>query len=223
MNSPTYNCPKCGGTNFKRWELPHPVILHWILNPGLAFNEIALGQRLPKTQLICQDCDDSMMNRAYIPCPSCEAMHLGRLSTGKRGVGNWRGLGCPTCKEPIPCIWNVFSLLILLLTFPLWVLPYFLYFRKKPLRPLYELVDDKPPKPKQVTKRTWIFMGAAWGGFMWIVMSVLPLLKAKDHTFEWSSILVTLPIWALGGFAFGFTMWLTLGRTSKQAKPGKDI
>ena len=57
---------------------------------------------------------------------------------------------------------------------------------------------------------------------MWIFMSVLPLLKGNVHAFEWSSTLVGLPIWALGGFAFGFLMWLTLGRASKQINQGEQ-
>lgn len=222
MNSPSYKCPKCDGTNFKRWELPHPIMLHWVLNPGLAFNEIILGQRLPKTQLICQDCDGPMLDRAYVPCPSCKTMHLGRLAAGKRGFGNWRGIGCPSCNEPIPCIWNVFSLLILLLTFPLWAFPYFLYFRKQPMRPLFQLDNGKPPAPKSLTKRTWIFMGSAWGGFMWLFMSVLPSLMGGGHVSGWSSVLIGLPIGGLGGFAFGFLMWLILGRAAKQTNHGKQ-
>ena len=147
MDSTNFKCPRCGGANFKRWQLPHPLILHWVLNPGMAFNEIVLGQRLPKTQLICQECDGPLLDRAYIPCPSCSEMHLGRLAAGKRGFGNWRGIGCPACKEPIPCIWNVFSLLILSLTFPVWALPYFLYFRNQPLRLLFPLEVAREAEP----------------------------------------------------------------------------
>ena len=216
MNSPIHKCPKCGGATFKRWQLPHPLILHWILNPGTAFNETVLGQRLPKTQLICQECDGPLWDRAYIPCPSCGEMHLGRLASGKRGFGNWRGIACPSCRQPIPCLWNVFSLLVLLLTFPLWALPYFLYFRKRPLPPLFILEDGKPPAPKALTKSTWVFMGAAWGGLMWIFMSVVPVLSGGGQASGWSSALIGLPICMLGGIAFGFLMWFLLGRTVKQ-------
>ncbi len=216
MNPPSFKCPKCDGANFKRWELPHPIILHWVLNPGLAFNETVLGQRLPKTQLICQECDGPLLDRAYVPCPSCSTMHLGRLASGKSGFGNWRGIACPSCKEPIPCIWNVFSLLILLLTFPLWALPYFLHFRNQPLRPLFQLENGKPPTPKSLTKKTWILMGAAWGGFVWLLMSVLPLLIGSGRASGWNSALTGLSVWTLAGFTFGFFMWLVLGRTTKR-------
>ncbi len=215
MNSLSYKCPKCTGVNFKRWELPHLLVLHWVLNPGLAFNEIVLGQRLPKTQLICQDCDGPILDRAFVPCPSCKTLHLGRLAAGKRSFRNWRGISCPSCNERIPCIWNVFSLLILGLTFPLWALPYFLYFRNLPLRPFFQLEDGKPPIPKSISKRTWIIMGASWGGFMWLIMSVIPALRSSNLGFDWNSALIGLPIWTVGGFAFGFITWFILGRTRK--------
>jgi len=217
MNDSTYSCPCCKGSNFKRWELPHPIVLHWILNPALAFNEIVFGQRLPKCQLICQDCDGALLERAYIPCPSCRTMHYGRLVSGKRGFKNWRGLACPSCGERIPCVWNVFSLLFLLLTFPLWALPYFLYYRKRPLNALYDAQEDPLPPERELTKKTWIHLGLGWGAAMWLFMSVMPLLTGGDLDKVWRSALIGLPIWALAGFGFGFLMWFILGRKSDRA------
>lgn len=46
---------------FKIWALPHPIVLHWILNPGLAFNELVLGQRLPKVILIDKESKKPLM------------------------------------------------------------------------------------------------------------------------------------------------------------------
>lgn len=224
MNIQTYKCPKCDGSHFKRWELPHPLILHWILNPAIAFNEIVLGTRVPKTLLICQDCEEFLLDRGYVPCPSCGAMHPGRFASGMRGFRNWRGFSCPSCGKPIPCIWNVFSLLILLLTFPLWSLPYYLYFQKQPLKPLFFSEENKrltPPQP--LTKRTWVFTGAAWGGIMWIFVYILPLLTGSGNVPGWVSVFIGLPISALGGFAFGFFMWFFLGRTPSRKKQGEQV
>lgn len=215
MSEPSYKCPQCGGSNFKRWELPHPVILHWILNPGAVFNELVLGQRLPKISLICQDCEGPLLDRGYTPCPSCGAMHLGRLSSGKEAFFKWRGASCPSCGEAIPCLWNVFSLLLLLVTFPIWSLPYFLYFRKKPLKPLYPMVDGKAPTPKVVTKKTWIYMSAGFGTVMFIFLSLLPFLIGYGGGDIWASAISGLTGGIIGGIGFGFFMWFFLGRRKK--------
>ena len=217
MSGTDYKCPKCGGSNFTWWKLPHPILLHWILNPGLAFNEVILGQRLPKVQLICKDCEGAMVERAYVPCPSCHSMHWGRLWARKRAFGNWRGIACPACEKPIPCLWNIFSLVLLAITSPIWALPYFLYFRYRPLKPICELKDGAPPKPKAITKKTWIVMGAAWGGLMWVAMSLLPVLwHWNEGRIAWMTLVVGLAIWGFGGLGFGFTMWLVLGRIRKR-------
>ncbi len=37
---------------YKIWNWKSPVILHWIINPGLVINELILGQTIPKVMLI---------------------------------------------------------------------------------------------------------------------------------------------------------------------------
>lgn len=113
-------------------------------------------------------------------------------------------------------------MLVLLVTFPVWALPYYLHFRKKPLPPLYRLTDGPPPIPKAASAKKWIWAGAAWGGLMWLVTSLLPALTSKDVQAPWPFALERLPIWALGGFLFGFFMWLFLGlpnATKPKANP----
>lgn len=66
-------------------------------------------------------------------------------------------------------------------------------------------------------------MGAAWGGFMWLFTSVLLLLKSGADVSSVSSVIIGLPFWALGGFEFGFLMWLILGRSPKQANQGETL
>jgi hypothetical protein len=221
MSTSPYTCPKCKRSDFKQWKLPHPMIVHWVLNPGLAFNELALGQRVPKLQLICRTCEGAVMERAYVPCPTCRYMHWGRLWKRSRGFGNWRGISCPACGAPIPCIWNVFSLLILAVVSPIWALPYYLYFKRRPLRPIYDLVDGVPPKPPAITRKTWILMGAGWGVLMWVFMSLLPALCSPDKEQASRVLVVGLAVWALGGLTFGFLMWLFLGRRSHGGQKGE--
>lgn len=105
---------------YGRWQLLHPLLLHWVLNPALAFNELVLGQRIPKLTLIDKTSTAALIERRCVPCPHCQALHDGRLWSGRRGFGNWFGLLCPSCAGVIPCLWNGCSLLLLTLTFVLW-------------------------------------------------------------------------------------------------------
>lgn len=57
-------------------KLPNPLLLHWILNPGLAINEVILGQRIPQVTLIDKTSNASLIERTYVPCPSCGAIFL---------------------------------------------------------------------------------------------------------------------------------------------------
>ena len=110
-------------SRFKIWALPHPIVLHWVLNPGLMFNELILGQRQPKVSLIDKESDKSLLERCYIPCPHCETLNDNRLWGKRNTFGHWFGLVCPSCHQVIPCLWNIFSLAVLAITFPLWYFP----------------------------------------------------------------------------------------------------
>ena len=66
---------------FKIWALPHPLILHWVLNPIIMFNELLFGQRLPTVTLIDKKSDKPQLEGSYIP--------LGGFR-GSVGFGGWR-------------------------------------------------------------------------------------------------------------------------------------
>ena len=108
---------------FKIQAVPHPLVLQWILNPALIFNELILGQRIPKVMLIDEESDKPLMERTYIPCPHCETLNDSRLWGKRNSFGHWFGFVCPNCHQIIPCLWNIFSLAILAITFPLWYFP----------------------------------------------------------------------------------------------------
>jgi type IV secretory pathway TrbD component len=119
----------------------------------------------------------------------------------------------------------VFSLIILALTFPLWALPYHVYFKKRPLRPFYETADGQTPVSRKMTTKTWVYMGAGFGGTMWILMGLLPALTQRTPS-AWHAALIGLPIWALGGLAFGVSMWFVCGRAAKndpEAEPAEKM
>lgn len=99
---------------------------HWVYNPGLAFNELVLGQRIPKKYWVQQKHKWGNFLDTYIPCPHCHTLHEGKTWAKGKAFGNWFGLCCPNCFEVIPCLRNKMSALVLLLMYPILIL-----FKKK--------------------------------------------------------------------------------------------
>jgi hypothetical protein len=115
---------------YKVLKLPNLLLLYWILNPGLAFNEIILGQRLPK---VTKTSNALLMERQYVPCPTCGKINDARLWSTRNTFGHWFGIICPKCENKILCLWNITSLAVLTITFPIW---FFVkkYYEKKWLK-----------------------------------------------------------------------------------------
>ena len=102
------------GRRFKVWVLPHPLLLHWVVNPGLAFNELILGQRLPREALIEQDVDDDFVTRQHVHCPHCDALTSWSVyEEAGLQFGLYRGIPCRACGEEIPQLLNALSWLLL--------------------------------------------------------------------------------------------------------------
>ncbi|HVK61331.1 MAG TPA: hypothetical protein VM432_07265 [Bdellovibrionales bacterium] len=194
---------------YKIQKLPHPMLLHWVLNPGLVFNEIVLGQRVPAVHLIDRDKTKPLMERSFVPCPTCNHIHDGRLWAKKAGFGNWFGLVCPNCKEKIPCIWNVFSLLVLALTFPIWM-PIKARFEKTALewqvRRLNLNTHSQLPTEKEFSA---IKLSLAWGSCMFLAFTIGPILSGQATM---QLLVRNLLGWGLGGLMFGFAMKYVLTR-----------
>jgi len=212
-------CPKCRGTDMKRWELPNWMLLHWVINPGLAFNELVLGQRIPKVTLICQSCRLPLVERQYVPCPSCGAIHDGRLWAGKRGFGNWLGLVCPACGKRIPCLRNAFAFVLVCVSAPTWYLPYRLYFRDRPVSRPVQTPSASLPTLKKVA---WSKMALLYGLLMWLITSLVPatFIYAKTGSLPVMMLVVGGGLWLLGGVAFGFFMYLFLSRKPRSRNVG---
>jgi len=193
------------------------MVLHWILNPGLIINELILGQRVPKITLEDKTIDKPKFERSIIPCPHCETLHDARTWSTQNGTAfkNWFGLYCNSCGKIIPCIINVFSLIILIITFPIWV--WFKdkvknkWLEKQPQR-FKNIEIEKIPNP--FGNKSWIKIGLSWGLFMFIIMSVLfPLYFGSEINFK--TILLSIIIWTISGLLFGYTMKLFLNTTLK--------
>lgn len=188
---------------YKIWKLPHPMVLHWVINPGLAINELLLGQRLPKVTLIDQTSDKPLLERQYVPCPSCSTLNDARLWSKGNAFGHWFGLICPNCHKKIPTLWNITSLLVLALTFPIWI--FIKIFAEKAWlerekRKFTEVTADGLPTEKEIS---WVKMGFGFGALMFCFMS-LPMFFNGSATPK--LIATQIVVWLIAGALFGLTM-----------------
>ena len=210
---------------FKIWALPHPILLHWALNPGIMFGELILGVRVAKVTLIDKKSDKPLVERTYIPCPHCETLNDARLWAKWDAFGHWFGFVCPNCYEIIPCLWNIFSLVILAITFPLWYLPV-RFFRQRWLEKEKKRVKNALKRPFiQVKFVHWVLMDTfGWGGFMWIFMEVGPQAWEVWRGEEWdlTMMFVALGIWLVTGFAMGwFTGFWMNSKSNRERRTGR--
>ena len=209
-----HTCPRCRSSDMKRWRLPHPVLLHWVLNPVLAFHEIVLGQRVPRLQLICNSCAGPVGSRTYVPCPSCGVVHDARLWSGGNAFGHWLGWICPTCSKRIPCLWNASSLVVIALTAPIWYLPHLYYFRDRPtVRKFRALALFEP-------STAWWRLGLAYGSLMWAVTSLLPQLLqlSSGRAIDYRDLLNSALLWYSAGLIFGFVLRLVASRKDRASR-----
>lgn len=196
---------------YKIWTLSHPLILHWFLNPGIAINELAFGQRQPKVTLIDKTSNAPLMERTYIPCEHCGALNDGRLWGKGNAFGHWYGFVCPECGGRIDCIWNLFSLIILGLTFPIW-LPLKKIFEDK----WYQRQKDRIEKMKNgpiITSKTvnWLKMGLLYGLIMFCLMTPMLMIIHPEGQMTLRNVLVQALIWLGAGLGFGGIMKLLVG------------
>ena len=200
-------------TTFTAWTWKHWTMIHWILNPGAVINELILGQRVPKVLLFDKTTDKPLMERQVVPCPHCGELNDGRLWAKKNGFKNSFGYYCPTCGNIIPCLRNLTSLIVIILTFPIWI--WFVKSWKK------NWLNKQPARFKNLNleemtheNTSWLKTGISWGGIMFIFMTIVnPLIIGKEITLL--MILIGIPIWTVAGLGFGYSMKYWMGKRTK--------
>ncbi|MCP4589978.1 MAG: hypothetical protein GY842_04485 [bacterium] len=215
--SPGFCCPVCGGNVSKRQEFPSLTTVFWILNPALAFNELLLGQRLPRVTHSCIRCDQPLALRQYVHCPACHRFHHGMLWGKGNALGHWFGLFCPDCGSRIPVLLSLVSLLIIIVTAPLWwplwrvIRNRWIDFeRSRAHRQRAVRVDTRLPI------RRWLRWGAlGWGLPVWAAMGVFEVLRRGIDRVTVIQLVATLPLWLAGGALFGHLMKRILVREHK--------
>ena len=148
-----FSCMVCGQSDYKILKWPNFLIAHWRINPGLAFNELVLGQRLPEQILCCSHCHIGNAT-SNVRCQNCGEIY-NYYEFG--GFGYWLGYLCPKCNSRIPTSWNFTSKIILIFFAPIlrvifkkFVANYPAYIKNKMIkaRPKYEKIILKYQKKK---------------------------------------------------------------------------
>ncbi|MET2984554.1 hypothetical protein [Aureibaculum conchae] len=189
---------------YKIYTWKHWVNLHWILNPGMAINELVFGQRIPKLSIVHKTFDKNKSERRYVYCPNCYTLHDVRIWEIQNGVAlkNWFGLYCSNCGKIIPCLINILSLTILIFTYPVRVL-FIKKLKSKWLKKQvkrYERIDFKKLQ-NPLDKKTWIKLGLKWGAIMFFILTfVFPYFDWVGGTFK--SIFLIPPLWGMLGHKF---------------------
>jgi len=193
------------------------MMLHWMINPALLINELIFGQRIPKISLEDRQSNKPRIERTYIPCPHCEKLHNSQTwsTQNKTAFKNWFGLYCNNCGEIIPCLMNVFSLIILTITFPLWgwfkKLLKDKWLKRQPER-FVNIDTNKFSNPYE--GRGWLKQGLRFGFFMYIFMTVVFPLISKEKIIL-NDLLIGIPIWIIGGLGFGYIMKIFMNKKEK--------
>ena len=201
------------------WTVRHPLIWFWLLFPITILNELIFGQRIPKVMLTDKESDKPWMERTYVPCPHCETLNDQRLWAKSNAFGHWFGYVCPRCHQVIPCLWNIFSLAVLAITYPLWYFPT-RSFRQKWLEIEKKRMAKVLERPLiQVKFIHWTLIGVfVFGGLSWVILEVIPQVREVFNGGEWDlrMMFIGLFIWMVCGFAWGLWMHLFMNRKGKK-------
>ena len=204
------------------WGLDSPNIntrlmyWHMILNPGLAINELVLGQRFPKNLYNCKSCTTPLYERSWVHCPECDTFHSGMIWSGKNAFKHWLGMFCPSCGGEIPCLSNYTTRAILALTKPFWHGPV-QHKRALLTREARKQIAmdgnalEKPREPVDYKK-----LGLRWSLFMYIIFTALfpPLLALGlgEFTLRHVTIMMLIclfigpAVWFPAGFLYAAWM-----------------
>ena len=224
-----FECPECKSHICERWGTDGSTLgirlmyWHMFLNPGIAINELLLGQRTPKNLYVCKSCSLPLLDRSYVHCRACETFHNGRIWSQKNAFGNWFGYVCPSCGGSIECLWNLTSYAVLALTAPLWLLPAKRLRAKHLAKQLHRItpsdahyvdVATQAPKPVDYGRMGWLF-----GLLLNLFTGIYPVIvAARSHELSWwelvgvyiAATLLGLIICLPGGWLFGFGMKMML-------------
>jgi hypothetical protein len=200
---------------YKTWTWTHPLMLHWMINPGLAINEVFLGQRVPRKMLIEKDDFSSLMERTKVPCPHCNTLHPAAKWSVENNTafGNWFGLYCDHCEKTIPCLPNITSLVLWGISYPFWA-----PFRKTWKAKWLDKQRQRFARPLELEAPSYNWLQSTIG-FMFIIYLfkgiVWPLIE--KGTLNGGDLGTAIVPVAIGGLLYGlFMRFFTKARRSRK-------
>jgi hypothetical protein len=191
-------------TQYKKWTWKNALMLHWIINPGLAFNELILGQRMPKIILIEKKSNKTLAEKSFVQCPHCGTVHSGLKWTpqNKTAFGNWFGLYCDHCEKIIPCLRNITSFILLGVTFPIW------YWFKNTWKEKWLMKQkEKFSKPLKLAPPEFVWWSKGIQmGFLFFVMIMIFKFLILQEPFTWKKPIGNLVGALIAGLIWGALM-----------------
>jgi len=201
---------------YKVMRLPNLLLVHWILNPGLAFNELILGRRVPKITLIDKQSIDILANRNYIQCPHCQTLHSSRRWGKGNAFFHYDGLYCPQCEGKIPTLLNVFTIILLVILFPIWKPLQLVFGERFKAWELSRLAKTEGIEHMPIKSVSGIKMGLYFGGAMSVFYIIQGGVLAGYNTkVIWAGLLAG----ALAGLFFGMGMKIFLSWRGRKPNP----
>lgn len=188
---------------WKNW-----MVFHWLINPGLAFNELLLGQRVPKVMVEDKTSNKPRVERSFVPCPHCGEMHDSQIwSTDRLAFKNWFGLYCTSCGQIIPCLRNVTSSVLLVLLYPIWR-PFYKSQKEKWLSAQPARYASLPTTKVENTYggKRWIINGLVFGAIMWCLF--VGMIVFEGNAISTLQLAKSVAVYSIGGLFFGYTMKL---------------
>jgi hypothetical protein len=145
--------------------------------------------------------------KVFIPCPHCGSVHNNNIFEVENGkaYGNWFGIYCPGCGGIIPCQRNLTSLLLIVLTYPLWkpfikpVKQHWMSFQKN------RYADNDEPVLLTHDEKNKPGFGMALG-----TVCIPALLLLQTDAIDWYIFLVAIPAFIIFCIAISHIMnrWL---------------
>ncbi|MDE3251988.1 MAG: hypothetical protein KGO92_04220 [Bacteroidota bacterium] len=186
---------------FKKRTWLNPLALHAILNPGVVYKELVLGQRFPLVMLIDRDKSKPIAERSFVPCPHCHTVHsvMKWSHRNKTALQNWFGLYCDHCGKIIPCLWNLTSMAILFITYPFWIFFKDSWEKKWLLKQQQRFSGKQELHPPETNS---LLLGIEAGGLLLVFALGYDYLFTQTR-FGWGDWFWILALCLLVGWLFG--------------------